>query len=103
MEKDITHGYGLQLPLKSIWLIPGVVIAPMNIGWQNTINKQGQIIQKERLTHDESFEWSSGRSVNNRVNLSNFLPCMFGKALHRTINWAIAARRKYPNQRIFAT
>ena len=31
------------------------------------------------------------------------MPCMFGKALHRTINWAIAAWRKYPTQRIFAT
>jgi hypothetical protein len=40
----------------------------MNIASQNTINDLGQIVEKERLTHDQSFEWSSGHSVNNRVN-----------------------------------
>ena len=92
VEEDIIHGYGLPLPLKIIRSLLGIVLAPMNITSQNTINKQGQVIEKERLTHDQSFEWSSGHSVNNRVNLGDFMPCMFGKALHRMINWAIAAR-----------
>jgi hypothetical protein len=75
----------------------------MNIALQNTINDLGQIVEKERLTHDQSFEWSSGCSVNNRVNLEDFLPCMFGKALLRMVNWTIAVRQKHPNQKIFAT
>jgi hypothetical protein len=75
----------------------------MNIASQNTINDLGQIVEKERLTHDQSFEWSSGRSVNNRVNLEDFMPCMFGKALLRMVNWYVAARRKFPNKRIFAS
>jgi hypothetical protein len=103
VEKDVIHGYGLPLPLRNIRTIPGVVIAPMNIASQNTINDLGQIIKKDRLTHDQSFEWSSGRSVNNRVNLEDFMPCMFGKALLRMVNWAVAARHKFPKQRIFAS
>ena len=103
VEKDVTHGYGLPLPLHHIRTLPGVVLAPMNIALQNTIDEHGRIIDKERLTHDQSYEWGSRRSVNNRVNLSDFLPCMFGKALLRMVNWAIAARLKYPKQKIYAT
>ena len=103
VEKDVVHGYGLPFPLNKIQDLPGTVIAPMNIASQHTINDQGQIIEKERLTHDQSWEWSSGRSVNDRVNLEDYLPCMFKKALLHMVNWAIAARQKYPSQKIFAT
>ncbi len=103
VEKDVIHGYGLPLPLYKIRTLPDLILAPMNIALQNIIDEQGQIIDKERLTHDQSYEWGSGCSVNNRVNLNDFLPCMFGKALLRMVNWAIAARLKYPNQRIYAT
>jgi hypothetical protein len=103
VEKDAIHGYGLPLPLNKIQDIPGIVLAPMNIALQNTVNDIGKIVEKERLAYDQSFEWSSSHSVNNRVNLEDFLPCMFGKALLRMVNWTIAARQKDPNQKIFAT
>ena len=41
--KDVTYGYGLVLPLDKMKLIPGVLMAPVNIMNQNTINKIGQI------------------------------------------------------------
>ena len=31
------------------------------------------------------------------------MPCYFGRALRRLINWAVAARKLYPNKRILAT
>jgi len=31
------------------------------------------------------------------------MPCYFGSALKRIINWAVAARKKYPGKRILAT
>ena len=76
--KDITHGYGLILPLSKITRIPGVLVAPMNIQKQNTINEMGQVIEKDRLTHDQSFLWGSGTSANSRVRKEELLPCMFG-------------------------
>ena len=54
-------------------------MAPMNIQRQDTIDEFGRIIPKDRLTHDQSYKWKSGTSVNSR---------------------AVAARRKYPNRRI---
>ena len=53
------YGYGLVLPLDKIKLIPGVLMAPMNIMNQNTINETWQIIGKDRLTHDQSYKWGS--------------------------------------------
>ena len=42
IEKDVFHGYGLVLPLSNIDRIPGVLLAPMNIMTQNTINEHGE-------------------------------------------------------------
>jgi hypothetical protein len=67
IAKNVKYGYSLPVPLSSIRLFPGLVMAPMNKMEQNTINKFGQIIPKERLTHNQSWKWSSGTSVNSRV------------------------------------
>ena len=65
----------------------------MNIMNQNTIDEHGRIVGKDRLTHDQSYEWSgSGTSVNSRVEKERLLPCRFGACIKRIINWAVAAR-----------
>ena len=55
LEKDVTHRYGLVLPLSKFSRIPGILIAPMNIMTQNTIDEHGRIIEKDRLMHDQSY------------------------------------------------
>jgi hypothetical protein len=67
IAKDIKYGYSLPIPLSSVQLIPGLVMAPMNIMEQNSIDEFGRIIQKDRLTHDQSWKWSSGTSVNSHI------------------------------------
>ena len=93
-SKDVKFGYGLVLPLSKVTRIPGILMAPMNIMRQNTIDEQGRIVEKDRLTHDQSYVWRSGHSVNSRVEKDALLPCMFGHCIKRIINWAVAARRK---------
>ena len=78
-------------------------LTPLNIQVQNTINEHGEIIPKNRLTHNQSWKWQSGTSVNSRVDTNGLMPCYFGRALRRLINWAVAARKLYPNKRILAT
>jgi hypothetical protein len=63
----------------------------MNIQKQNTINKHGRIVEKDHLTHDQSFKWSSGTSVNNQTQASKLLPCMFGACIMQIIYWAVTA------------
>ena len=103
VEKDVSHGFGLVLPLDKLHKIPGALLAPMNVMQQNTIDEHGRVIEKDRLTHDQSYKWSSGTSVNSRVNKDVLLPCKFGACLKRLMNWAVAARKKYPNRRILAS
>ena len=103
VEKDVVHGYGLPLPLPKLSRIPGVVLAPMNIQAQNTINEFGQIIEKDRLTHDQSFDFSPDSSVNSRVVWDDLPPVRYGQCMRRIINKAVATRRKYPNSKILAS
>ena len=80
-EKDVIHGYGLVLPLEKLKRIPGTLLAPMNVMKQNSIDECGRIVEKDRLTHDQSYKWGSGTSVNSRVDKDLFLPCKFGAFL----------------------
>ena len=77
---------------------------PLNIQAQNRIEETGRIIPTDRLTHDQSYKWiSSGTLVNSQVRKEELLPCYYGGVVRRLVNWAVAARRKYPNRRIYAT
>ena len=75
----------------------------MNIQKQNTINEYGRIIEKDHLTHDQSYKWLSGTSVNSRAITDNLLPCMFGACIKRIVNWTISARRKFSKSPILAS
>ncbi|KAL7526144.1 hypothetical protein ACHAXR_001343 [Thalassiosira sp. AJA248-18] len=55
IAKDVKHGYGLVLPLFKITRIPNLLLAPMNIMNQNTIDEFGRIVGKDRLTHGQSI------------------------------------------------
>ena len=102
VEKDVTHGYGLVLPLSKVSRIYGIFLNPMNIMTQNTIDEHGRIFDKDRLTHYQSYKWGSSTSVNIRVDKDELLPCRFGACLKRLMNWAVAERRMYPGRRILS-
>ncbi len=96
-KKDMKYGYCIPLPLQKAKLIPNLLFAPMNIQHQNTIDEMGKTIDKERLTHDQSYKWSGSRtSVNSSIVKELLMPCMYGTCLRRLINWTVATRRKYP-------
>ncbi len=104
IDDDVIHGYILPLPLSKLQRIPGVLLAPLNIIHQNTIDEEGNIIGKDRLTHDQSFIFKGSNSpVNSRLDKSRLSPCTFGWVIKRLVNWIVAARRKFPNRRILAT
>ena len=103
VTNEVIHGYGLPLPLSVLIQIPGTLLAPMNIQAQNTINEFGKIIAKDRLTYDQSFDFSPNSSVNSRVIWDNLPPVRYGHCIQRIINWAVATKRKFPNKRILAS
>jgi hypothetical protein len=76
--KDVKYGYSLPITLSSVQLIPGLCMAPMNIMAQNTLDEFGRIIPKDQLTHDQSWKWLSGTSVNSRVQKDLLQACSYG-------------------------
>jgi hypothetical protein len=73
---DVTYGYGLIIPLNKIERSPGACLAPMNIMHQFTLDAYRDIMDKEQLTHDQSFKWQSRTSVNKRVIKEELQQCM---------------------------
>jgi hypothetical protein len=98
MKAEVGHGWQLPLPPAAALLIPGAVIAPMGLVEQATINERGEIVDKLRVTHDQSFNPVRGthRSVNDRVDRTLLTPCMFGRALLRHIHQIVALRHRHP-------
>jgi hypothetical protein len=92
MQAEVDHGWLLPLPPAAALLILRAVIAPMGLVEQATINERGEIVDKLRVTHDQSFNPVKGtrRSVNNRVDRALLTPCMFGQALLRHIHQIVA-------------
>ncbi len=71
ISEDIKFGYGLVFPRGKIRRLPNACLAPMNIMNQFTLNASREIVDKDRLTHDQSFKWQSGLSVNKQVIREN--------------------------------
>ena len=103
IEKDVVHGYGLVLPLINIDRIPGVLLAPMNIMTQNSINEHRRIVEKDRLTHHQSYKWGPGTSLNSRVDKDYLQPCRFGACLKCLMNWTVASRKKFPGKKFLSS
>ena len=101
--KDVKYAYAMPLPLSKMHRLEDFLMAPMNIQKQNTIDEHGMIIEKDRLTHDQSYEWTSGTSVNSRVDSEQLLVTRFGPCLRRIINWAVSARIQHPGCPILAS
>ncbi len=72
----------------------------MNIMHQLTLDASGDIMDKEQLTHEQSFKWQSGTSVNKRVIKEKLQRCMYGQCLMRLLCWIVAAQCKFPNKPI---
>jgi hypothetical protein len=53
-------------------------MVPMNKMAQNMINKLGRMIPKDRLTHNQSWRWSSGNYVNSQVKKEQLQECRYG-------------------------
>jgi hypothetical protein len=104
VNNDVVDGFAIPLPLPKIENIKGALLAPLNIQVQHSINKTGRIIDKDCLTHEQSYKWTQTQtSVNSQTKKDELLPCVYGGVVRRLVNYVVAACRKYPTTRIYAT
>jgi hypothetical protein len=61
VNNDVVHGFALPLPLLNIKNIKGTLLAPLNIQAQHSINETGRIVNKDCLTHDQSYKWTQSQ------------------------------------------
>ena len=63
METEVEYGYALPIPIETIQCIPNAAVAPLGIVFQDMGDESGNIKEKARATHDQSFAFSSDMSV----------------------------------------
>jgi len=79
VKKDVEFGYQLPITKEAALKIPHAYIAPYGIVDQTTINDQGQTIAKLQLTHNQSYKFQLGTSVNSHINLDDLIELTYGK------------------------
>jgi len=68
INKEVSRGWAFPIPLNWVPLIPGIAVTPIGIAKQYTLNENGGIIPKNRMTHDCSRPRKSGLSLNLRID-----------------------------------
>jgi hypothetical protein len=96
LEEEVQHGWQLVIPSSIVPKIPGSIVSPMGVVKQNTINEHGHVTTKWRLTHDQSFAFSSGTSVNSRVRQDELMDCFYGWALKRFLHAIVHYWLRFP-------
>ncbi len=55
LQKEVAHRWQLSLPRHLIASLPRAIVAPLGLVSQATINAQGEMVPKHRLTHNQSL------------------------------------------------
>ena len=102
LPKEITQGWMIPLPPKFIHQLKHAEIAPIGVAKQWQAHDDGSRSVKFRMVHDQSFEASTGSSVNKRINKDALEPLFYGHCLSRMIHNIVALRARYPTTRLLA-
>jgi hypothetical protein len=97
IQTEMDQGWVFPLPITYINCLHHGELAPVGIDdkvW--TLNPDGSKKVKLRLTHDQSFEASSGKSVNSRVIKEDLPPLFYGGCLSRLIHYIVDVRLRHP-------
>ena len=101
MTSKIKHGWYLPLPPNFLFHLPRTEVAPHGILSQHTITENGDIVDKSRFTHDQSYPGQhSKKSINSRVIDEDLVSCMFGYMHLRCIHYIIGFRQQHLSLRI---
>ena len=101
MANDIKYGYAVPLPRARALEIPGLVLLPAGIAVHDTISDNGEIVPKDRLTHDQSFHYGSEKSWNSRIGRDTLTHLRYGKALSRLIHYIVDFRHHHPDTALY--
>ena len=85
VKKEFRIGFQFPFLPEDITKIKGTVVAACRMMVQWNIDEEGKKVPKHRLTHDQTFDYSEGNSINHRLikeNLPELFYSFFCFALH---------------------
>ena len=101
IKEEVKYGSMLPLPLDMAFRLPDAEAAPHGLVSQDTINGLGEIVPKDRLTHDQSYGSKNLPSVNSRIIDEELAPCFFGHMISRCIHYIVGCCQRLPSHRIW--
>ncbi len=101
MEKEVIRGWSIPLLPSHLPHIPDAEMTPMGLANQAGINERGEIVFKDRVTHDMSFDGErSLTSINGRVIDEFLAPLQYGFMFLRVIHYIVTCRLHFPTKRV---
>ena len=103
LKKEVTKCWHLPLPINRLHEIPGLVLGPLGLVEQTTIDEEGNNIAKLRVTHDQSFMYNLELIpfVNAWVIEESLSVCVYGFILRQLLHKIIALCIHYQTAAIF--
>jgi len=101
MQTEIESGFSLLLPLNASTQCKDGIITHHNIIEQNTITETREIVEKLRLTHNNSKTFRSSASVNGWVNKDALQDCMYGFCICRLVHYIISLCKHFQARRTY--
>ncbi|GFH61799.1 hypothetical protein CTEN210_18275 [Chaetoceros tenuissimus] len=95
-EKEVTYRRVIPITLECASKLKNASICPLGCAIQWTIDEEGRKKIKMRTTHNLSFEWLSGLSVNSMVEKKQLEEILYGHCLIRVIHIMHKMRLKHP-------
>jgi hypothetical protein len=95
-EKEVSYGRTIPITIECARKLKNGSLTPLGCAVQWTINELNEKIVKRRTTHNLSFEWLSGLSVNSSVDPDCLEEIIYGHCLYRCIHIMHQMRLKYP-------
>ena len=85
MEAEVTRGWTIPLLRSHITKLPLAMLAPLGLTNQATINEKGEVVYKDKVTHDLSHKGAkSGTSINSRIIHDDLPTLQYGHLHSRT-------------------
>ena len=83
LKKEVAKGWHLPLPINQLHEIPGLILGPLGLVEQTTIDEEGNNIAKLRMMHDQLFAYDLELipSVNKWVIEESLSVCVYGFTL----------------------
>lgn len=95
-EKEVKRGWMIPITTKSLLEIDGAMVIPMGVHGHHKVDKTGQYRLAKRPTHDCSYVYEAGFSLNNSINMQAVPECRYGKAMLRYLHMIHQLRLRYP-------